>query len=406
MKIKKILIIMLGIIMLISSNFVYATFKIDKASLYSKGECSPLFKISTNGNPMTISKIFYSYNGKEYPAYCVNKELDGVEKLGSYDVTIEEAVENQMIRRAIINGYPYKTPQELNVANEDEAFAATKQAIYCILYGFDANNYARYVPIGEAGERTLAAIKRIVNIAKTDTSTKPSSQITIKETGNWKVDDKDKNYVSKVFQVGAQANIKDYTITINNASNNELKVTDLNGNEITKTSEKQFKIMIPLRSLENDGTFEININGEVATMPILYGKSGNSTSQNYVLAGDIYEIGNGNAKVNYYKNRSKVKIIKKDNVTGRELEGIKFRILNENNEEIYTDLMTDKNGEIIIEGILPGKYYLEEVETKEGYKKLKERIEFEVKFNEELELEVMNEKIPEKTIKKLPVTGM
>ena len=223
MKIKKFLVIIVAIVLFICSNYSYATFKIDKAQLYSKGECEPLFKISTNGNDMTITKIFYKYNGKEYPAYCINKELDGVEKLGSYEVTIEEAVDNQMIWRAITNGYPYKTPQELNVANEDEAFAATKQAVYCILYGFDANDYARYEPIGEAGKRTLAAIKQIVKIAKTSTSVKPSSQINIKETSSWKVDEKDKNYVSKTFQVGAQANMKDYTITISDNKNKQME---------------------------------------------------------------------------------------------------------------------------------------------------------------------------------------
>ena len=59
--------------------------------------------------------------------------------------------------RRIVNGYPYKSIQELGVANKEEAFTATKQAVYCYLH---ENTPEDYEPIGEAGQRTLNALKK------------------------------------------------------------------------------------------------------------------------------------------------------------------------------------------------------------------------------------------------------
>ena len=61
--------------------------------------------------------------------------------------------------RYLINGYPYKTIEQLGCATKEEAFTATKQAIYCYIHGNDINDYE---PIGEAGVRTINAMKQII----------------------------------------------------------------------------------------------------------------------------------------------------------------------------------------------------------------------------------------------------
>ena len=58
------------------------------------------------------------------------------------------------------------------------------------------------------------------------------------------------------------------------------------------------------------------------------------------------------------------------------------------NSKIYR---TDLNGEIQINNINIGKYYLKEIQAKNGYEKLDD-IEFEVKYNETVHLEIGNEK--------------
>ena len=106
--------------------------------------------------------VVYEDNGKQYPAYCINPERIGVGETDSYDVSVNGYITDVILWRIITNGYPYKTLGELGVANEKEAYLATKQAIYCYL---DNRNVNEYSGIGEAGARTLNALKQIWNNA-------------------------------------------------------------------------------------------------------------------------------------------------------------------------------------------------------------------------------------------------
>ena len=182
--------------------------------------------------------------------------------------------------------------------------------------------------------------------------------------------------------------------------------------------------MIPIRILEKDDKFEITVKANLKTYPILYGKSNNAKLQDYALTGEIFEMGEGKLTVNYEKNTSELKIIKKDETGKNSLKGVEFRILDSNNKTVYSNLKTNEKGEIIIKGILPGKYYLEEVNTIDGYKKLEDKIEFDTTLNEQLKITIKNQKkeiekereeketqkvYSEKINKlpeKLPVTGM
>ena len=76
--------------------------------------------------------------------------------------------------KIIINGYPYKTIEELGVANKEEAFTATKQAIYTYIH---RNQLSDYEAIGEAGQRTLNALYKIVNDANNSTEVQISNKV-------------------------------------------------------------------------------------------------------------------------------------------------------------------------------------------------------------------------------------
>ena len=111
----------------------------------------------------------------------------------------------------------------------------------------------------------------------------------------------------------------------------------------------------------------------------------------------------------------------KQEENGTILEGAIFQLLDENKNVVKTNLTTDKNGEIIIDDILPGTYYLKEIKAPEGYQLYGEEITIKLNWNEELTIVVKNkrEEIPEIRIdrnriestnrltkKKLPKTGM
>ena len=72
-KIKKILIIVAIFIMnaLGFINAVYATPYIDTAYIYSVSNCGELLKYK--GGVVETDYVQYSYNGVDYPAYCMDK---------------------------------------------------------------------------------------------------------------------------------------------------------------------------------------------------------------------------------------------------------------------------------------------------------------------------------------------
>lgn len=319
--------------------------------------------------------------------------------------------------RRIINGYPYRSIQELGVANKEEAFTATKQAVYCYIHG---NNPSDYSAIGEAGQRTLNAMHKIINDAQNSQETKISSTIKInKNVSEWKQDNKDKNYLSKTYSVSSGATIQNYRIKISRENNKDLggiKLTDENNIEKNEfTPGQKFKVLIPIKNATEKGKFDLNVEAKINTKPILYGTAPNSSYQDYALTCATYEDGNGNISDEYEKNETKIIVIKEDEDTDKRLEGVEFELLDQNKNVIVSNLKTNNEGKIVIENLIPGKYYLRETNTIDGYQKYDELIEIDVDLNEETTVIVNNKKEEkpkiEKTkkqaiIKRLPVTGM
>lgn len=393
-------------------NSVVAT-QLDSANIYMVGDCGSLLRYK--GVEVKVSYVQYTYEGVNYPAYCLDKTKPGAEN-GAYTVSVNSMIQDVGLWRRIINGYPYKSLEELGVANKEEAFTATKQAIYCYIHG---NNPADYTPIGEAGERTLRAMHQIIAQAQSSSETKISNYIEIKdEDANWKVDEIEKSYISKVFSILSDAQIQDYSIHFQENTIDGIKITNLQNtvkNEFQP--DEKFKILIPIESLKEKGEFRILANAKVKTKPVLYGTAPDSGLQDYALTAATYEDGVGEISLQYPKNETEIIVIKQDEESNERLKNVEFALLNENKEVIKQGLLTDEEGKIQISNLLPGKYYLKEVHTSLGYIPTEELIELEVEWNDSLTVTVYNqkEKKPEikteknetvKQVKKLPVTGM
>ena len=343
--------------------------------------------------------VIYTKDGVNYPAYCMDKTKVGADNSG-YNVTIQESIKDVNLWKIIINGYPYKSTSELGVANKEEAFLATKQAIYCYIHG---NSISDYAPIGTAGQRTLNAMNKILADAKKSNENKISSTIKInKNLEQWKQDNIDKNYLSKTYQVTAGANIKNYTITLNRENGKDiggLKLTNEKNQEKTEFApNEKFKIMIPIKNTTEIGTFNLKVEAKINTKPILYGTAPNSGLQDYALTAASYEDGLGNIKDEYPKNETKIVIIKLDEDTKGKMEGVEFELLDENKNVIYNDLKTNNNGEIQVNNLIPGIYYLRETNTKDGYSKYEELIKISIKLNEQVVVTVNNKKEDKPTI--------
>ena len=384
-----IIVILIGLIPISSKAVV----PIDTAYIYANKKTEGL--LMWKGLKIHTHLAVYKKDGKEYPAYCMNRELPGVEIGRSQTVDVKQLVNNVMVWRAIINGYPYKSISELGCNTEEEAYLATKQAVYCMLTNRDVNEYSA---IGEAGERTLNALKTIVNNARNSNQTKVSSELTVNEQGKlWKIDNLDSSYISKIFLVTANTSMSKYTVNVKNLNIEGYKLVDQNNKEKTEFSNSEkFKILIPIQEVKQDGNFSIEVSAQVATKPIFYGESRDSGLQSYALTGYTYEEGTGSKKVYYTKNETKIIITKTDDKTGKKLEGVEFELLDKNQNKIYTEITTNKDGIATIDNLLPGIYYIRETKTLEGYQLYSKLIKVELELNEETTVNVINsEKEPE-----------
>ncbi len=386
--------------------------EISQVDLHSTGYCGQLLKYK--GVIVTTYYVEYTLNGVSYPAYCIDKTLQGVEDGFSYAVTPNGVINDIGLWRTIINGYPYKSIEELGVANEKEAFFATKQAIYCYLY---ENTPQDYEAIGEAGQRTLNALYKIVTDAQNSTETQATTRVSVNtQDKTWEQDKTNKSYVSKTYSFTSNASHTDYNIQLNGDVPEGTIITNTQGIETNKFSgTDKFKIMIPIQNLKQDGTFKIDVTTQVKTKPVIYGASPNAGWQNYALTAYMYEDANTSYTDTYNKNQTQIIIKKQDEATKNIIKGAEFTLLDNKQNVLYEKLTTDENGEIKIQNLMPGTYYIKETKAPEGYETYDKLIEIEVSLNETKTVIVDNKKveIPEEPqepevpeVKILPITGM
>lgn len=395
----KIKIITIVLTLIITWNFAMFTNRsvavtISEAYLYSKGRFDS--GMVREGLRIYSDFVVYAKDGIEYPAYCLDKDVPGADTNNEYSVSVTGLVTNSIVWRVITNGYPYKSATELGCESNAQAYLATKQGVYCVLYDRDLDSYTA---VSSNGEIVLAAMRNIVETARNSSLSKPSSSISINsESSKWKIDEIDSKYISMTFVANANGTIKGYVVSIDGSIPEGTKVTDANNNKKDEfEANEKFKILIPIKNILEDGNFNINIWGEVYTKPILYGKAPSSSWQDFALAAAVYEDGQGTQKAYYTKNLTKIVILKQEIDTKAPLAGVEFELLDENQEAIYSSLKTDENGQISIDNLLPGTYYIKETKTLEGYTLYDKLIEVKLDLNETLTA-IVNNKEKEVTV--------
>lgn len=404
-KVLKILLIVLLVIVAnigILVNTVQAVENGEQITIYSKGYFNRV--IRNNGIVIKTAHAVYQENGKEYPVYCLNRELHGVgEYIATYDVKDQGKIEDLGLWRVVINGYPYKSIEQLGVTNEEEAYIATKQSIYCYIYNTGTELYSA---INEQGERVINAMNNILENAKNSNESFDNPNIEIEQSEKWNVDEIENKYVSKEYKIKSNKNISKITLNLESQPK---------GTKITNLDEDgKFKILIPIENLKESGKFKILIQTELETKPIFLGEAPSNDLQNYLLTAYSYEDMDKEFEQEYEKNNTKIIIEKTDNDTNEVLKGAKFEILDEKQKSIRV-AETNNEGQVILDGLMPGIYYIKEVQAPNGYSIDSELKKVEIKLNQEISLTIKNNKIiikqeePQKTIveiPKLPVTGM
>ena len=395
-KSKRILAIIILILILFSNfnNFIYAT-EIKEANIIDRGQCE--FNLQywneQTGAWHYIITHYSTYNegGKEYPAYCLNRELPGVEETGQYTVDINSILDNVEIWRTVINGYPYKTPSELGVANERDAFVATKQAIYCILYGFDPITRYRGAEQGAdtRGDAIKKAIVNMVNQGRYGNQKPSDPSLTLSPSGNFY---EDGDFYTQEIKVSSMVDIASYIITSTANLPNGAIITNSNGEETNYFSgSESLYLKIPKSSITSDiSNVIINVQGKCKYYPVFYGETRIEGTQNYAVTYDSYGDGVGQAIINMKANTGELQVNKIDSETKQPIEGVTFSLKRLDGTIVGTDT-TNEQGIATFSNLYQSDYKLVEVETNPKYILSNEEIDVNVEYNKTTTVNVENE---------------
>lgn len=388
---KSIIIFLVVFILLGTCMESLAVLEVGQRNVFPKAECEKL--LTYKGTPIRTTYVAYIKDGVEYPAYCLDVTLDGVGERGEYVVNGADKLRNVNVWRAIINGYPYKSLEELGAANGQEAFTATKQAVYTMVHNRNVSDYGAVD--SDSGRRTYQIYCNIVNAARNSNEQLVDNVYTNLHTvtEKWEIYNNE-NILYKEYYADSNVSSGKYTISLSGNLPSEIKVVNMSGEEKTEFKmNEHFKVLIPMESLENSGNFNINANAKLETKPVMYGATTVPGTQDYALTGFMYEEVGSSIEENYLKNSTQISILKTDEETGEVLENVKFDLLDSEEEKLFEDLTTDKDGKILIENIMPGKYYIKETQNLDGYELNTEVYEVEINYGEEKEIVITNKKI-------------
>ena len=389
---KKVIAMLLLILTLCStfSRFSFAT-EISEANLQNKGDCGyhlQYWNAEKNGWYYIITTfVTYQKDGVEYPAYCLNREYPGVEEYDGYTVDIDAVLDNVQIWRTIINGYPYKTPAELGVENKYDAFVATKQAVYSILYGFDPAT--RYRGGDERGTKIANAVVNLVNIGRYGNQTPSDGTITMRTSGSLY---EEGNYWIQKFNVSSSVDMASYTVTSTANLPYGSIITNGKGTQTNSfTGSESLYLKIPKSSMNKDiSNAIINVQGKCKTYPVFYGKTRINATQNYAVTYDPFGDGVGRATLNVKTNTGKIQINKTDSDTSKPIQGVTFQ-LTKADGTVVANATTNSNGVATFSGLYQDNYKLTEISTNDKYVINKATSDVNVEYNKSTTQNITND---------------
>lgn len=297
----------------------------------------------------------------------MNQVSNGV---GSNGITygeyiVRSKVTDDRLWRIAVNGYPYKTPSQMGVNGEKEAFFVTKQALYRTLDDESLDNYGT---LNSEGDNMVEAIKELYDIGLngTDGYVEPKLTITA-DTKETVVDELDPQYKSQMFEVKGNCEFDSYEVLFDLS---ELplgtKITTENGIEKTTfDSDEKFKVMLPVN--ENETTaFEVKVKASLRSRPVYQAEAYNIRLQAMLIAANEYEEVVEDVTIRTNKITTDITIIKRDSITNEKLGNATFEVAKVDGEIIGT-YVTDNNGEVVIKVTDSGYYRITELEAPNGY---------------------------------------
>lgn len=396
MKLRKKCVALLMLILTVLSsfsNYAFAATEISSALVKNGGECGyHLQFFDTNKNTWSYIITHYAYyehDGRQYPAYCLDKDAPGVgtpEAGESYNVNVSEVMNDVRLWRVAINGYPYQTPEAMGVANYLDAFVATKQAVYCILYNRDPNSY--YQGGDAQGVAIKNAIVNLVNIGRYGSQTPVNTDIKANKIGSFY---EDGDFYSQEYVVDSPVETSEYRIAATNGMPDGSKITNMSNEEISLFSgNEHFKIRVPKSKLSSDLDITVLLRAKCKNYPVFYGNTTIAGTQDYMLTFDPFGDVAGQTGLKVKTNTGKIEINKIDEDTRLPIEGVTFQ-LQKNDGTVIGNATTDANGQASFSNLYQDKYILKEISTNSNYILNTNTFELNVEYNKTIEKTITNE---------------
>ena len=370
-----------------------------EVSVYAKN--TDLNWLTMNGTVRTQHYTYYRYTSvldgstSEIPAYCVDPNLYGVPALVPEGTGIRyncsETVSDPKVCGIVSNGYPHVEVQALGLKSVEEAYYATKTALWCyILRGSWSINKLGINPAltgadKEAAQRVLKATQDIYYRGMLwNVMISPKLTAQPDRASAYPVTINGERYYQQIFTVttetwpvGQKA-----AVTLAGSVPPGAKIVDLQDREtatvaLTTAGEIGFqgkiKVLYPAASVEGKtGSVQLNLSATVVQYAIFYAvcaeKDRYGNVQNYMLDTDPNIPIVGSAISNFSaaaapevsNEQTALRIVKVEEGTNAPLEGAIFKVTNPNGT-VLGSFSSGPDGTVTIPVDIVGHYTVEEI---------------------------------------------
>ena len=356
--------------------------------------------LTMNGSVKVQYYTYYLYeshaNGqvKEIPAYCVDPRLDGVPTSVPEGTAIkygaQSLVSDEKVAAIIANGYPHTALKDLGLQTVEEAYYATKTALWIYLLG---NWTVEGLGINpnlsgtekQAAQRVLNAVKDIYwRGMNWDIQLTPRLTATPDRDSAYPVTVSGRKYYQQVFTITSDtwAENQEVYVSLAAAAPDGTLLLNEQGERTTKvvldrdsTDGHQGKLIVryPAAAVEGElGAVQVNLNATVVQYAIYYARSLETDKygniQDYMLDTDpsipmaaslISTYAQGDDGGDPSVPSTGLRIIKLEEGTGIPLEGAVFRVTAPDGT-VLGSYSTSTDGTITIPCTQTGNYTVEE----------------------------------------------
>lgn len=354
--------------------------------------------LTMNGSVKTQWYTYYNYtspNGttKEVPAYCVDPELYGVPVKVPEGTPIRYGADHlesdPKLVGIISNGYPHMSLETLGVTSKQQAYYATKMALWCYLIGSWSISSLGINPSLTGADRQVA--ENVLKAAKDiyrrgmywDQMYQPKLTATPDQSSAYAVTINGEECYQQVFTIDSDTwALEPVRVSLEQGAPAGTKIMSMDNTEIsqfklstTRTAgagyQAQIKVVYPKSAVEgNSGSAKLKFDTVVVEYKIYYAKTLQRSEygdiQDYLLDTDPDTPISANAISTFFTNPpppdpedSTLKIVKLEKGTTKPLAGAIFDVWYPNGDK-YGSFVTDESGTITLPINVFGNYTVTE----------------------------------------------